>query len=101
MKAGESMGRWGVGGISLELKMRVFRVSLSMLKVWSQPVLDVWVIVFRQLIDILHYYKIEKEILQTISILSDISQPTISRYAAARLIGLISKVSLSCLLSRK
>ncbi len=82
----------GLPGISLDMKMRMFRVCLSMLKVWSEPVLDAWVIVFRTLIDILHYYKIEKEILQTISVLGDLSQPTSSRYVAARLIGLISKV---------
>lgn len=71
--------------------MTVFKLSLTMLKVWSQLVIDEWVILFKALIDILHYPKIEKEILQTIFILSDISQPTISRYISARLIGFISK----------
>ncbi len=77
--------------LSPEHKMLVFKLSLTMLKVWSQSVIDEWVIVFKALIDLLHYPKVEKEILQTIFILSDISQPTISRYISARLIGFISK----------
>jgi hypothetical protein len=43
--------------------MLIFKLSLTMLKVWSPLVIDQWVMVFKDLIDMLQYQKIEKEIL--------------------------------------
>lgn len=63
-----------------------------MLKIWSQTVIDAWVEVFSELIQIIPQQAIDDDINKIIFYLSDSSQPAVSRYIAGRMIGIISLV---------
>ena len=63
-----------------------------MLKIWNQPVLDQWVLVFSELIKKIPYDLIEKECNQVILNLSEISQHVMSKYIASKMMGYVSEV---------
>ncbi|EAR93915.2 hypothetical protein TTHERM_00222320 (macronuclear) [Tetrahymena thermophila SB210] len=71
---------------------QIYNLTLIMLKIWSQPVLDSWVLVFRELLKILPYNLIEDETNKIILYLSDSSQPAVSRYISGRMIGFVADV---------
>ena len=72
--------------------MKVFAVTLNILKIWSQPILIAWVEVFQEILNSFQYQCIEKDCNQLITMLSDHSQPKSSRYIAGVLIGMVSEV---------
>ena len=65
-----------------------------MLKIWNQPVLDQWVLVFSELIKNIPYDIIEKESNQAILNLSEISQHVVSKYISSRMMGYVAEVNL-------
>ena len=65
-----------------------------MLKIWNQPVLDQWVLVFSELIKNIPYDLIEKESNQAILNLSEISQHVVSKYISSRMMGYVAEVNL-------
>lgn len=75
--------------------MRVFAVTLNILKIWSQPILMAWVEVFQEILNSVPFSAIEKDCSLIITMLSDHSQPKTSRYIAGILIGLVSEVAIN------
>ncbi len=63
-----------------------------MLKIWSKPVLDEWLLVFDAVQEWLSYEVLEKECVQIISSFLMPGQPSFSKYVAARMIGFIAEV---------
>ena len=76
-----------------DVLLYLFKMTLQMLKIWSQPVLDAWILVFSELLGVIKHSYIEEEINKSILFLSDKTQPTVSRYIAGRMIGIISEVA--------
>ena len=57
----------------------VFQLTMTMLKIWSQNVLDAWVLLFGEITKKIPYSVIEEECNKQIMNLGDNSQPVVSR----------------------
>ena len=68
----------------------VFEITVQMLKIWSQKVLQEWVGVFKSLVRHLSSARLLEAIELSLT-LSDTSQPLASRSAAAHLMGMLAQ----------
>lgn len=75
-------------------QIKLFAVTLSMLKIWSQNVLIAWVDVFQELLTIIPFQTIEKDCINLIFLLSDHSQPISSRFISGKIIGIVAEVKI-------
>jgi len=65
---------------------------MNTLNLWSQPVLDAWVLLFVELLHILPYDVIGDACEMSIDNLSEQSQHPQSKYIAARMTGFLAEV---------
>jgi len=70
-------------------------MTLKVLTLWNQPVLDAWLLVFHELLKRIPYNMIADSCEVSIDKLSEQSQHPQSKYAAARMIGFLAEVKLN------
>jgi len=67
-------------------------MTIKVLSLWNQPVLDAWLLVFHELLKRIPYEMIADSCEVSIDKLSEQSQHPQSKYAASRMIGFLAEV---------
>ncbi|CAD8191122.1 unnamed protein product [Paramecium octaurelia] len=72
--------------------LQIYDLTTQILKIWSLPVLNEWIHTMNALLRVISLDIILNPISQLILLLTDASQPTISRQSAAKLIGTLAQL---------
>ena len=74
-------------------------MTLNILTLWNQAVLDSWVITFSHFVKRLPYEMIERDCISFILSLSQTNQHVLSKYVSARMVGFIAEVALALMVA--
>lgn len=81
--------------LRLEVQLDIFHLCLVILGQWNVEVIDEWIKIFELVVEQLDWTYMKDKLAEFINHLSQSSQPKQSRYAAARIMVALAKVSLN------